>query len=1017
MFVSSTFKDLEAERNELREHVFPALRAMCAERGARFQEIDLRWGVSREASLDQQAMNVCLEEIDRCRAVTPRPNFVVLLGNRHGWRAPPPQIPAEEFETIREMVPEGADRDLLDRWYRRDDNAVPAEYRLVPRSGEHVRDEIWGPVEERLQTILADASDRTAAKGDPKYRASATEQEILRGALEVGAPEGRAFCFVRELTGHPDPAPAPPGDPVLDFVDPDQGPLDELKARLRAALPYRVYEARWDPAAKRPDPGHLEALGRDVREALERAIAEELENPAPRAARTAGPERVRPDERLDAEGEAHRAFAEDRCRIFVGREAELAAVAAYLEGDDPHPLVVAGGGGTGKSALLAEALRRAQADWAGAEFVSRFVGATAASSDIRSLLRGVCRELARRSGEDQTAVPATYQELTGDLRDRLSAAGARGRLVVFLDSLDQLAATPGARELGWLPAPLPPGVRMVVSTRPEDTLTALETRGAPVVRLGPLGSGEGRELLRRWMQEAHRTLEPAQEDEVLAKFAASEGNPLYLRLAFEEARRWRSGDREELAVGVPGIIAENTFGRLADEENHGMVLVSHALGYLAASRYGLAEDELLDLLSGDPDVYGWFLSGAQHLPADLLARATEYRGARATGEAEGPEEWLRSIRDRNGPELRSFLEDVLPRADGPRLPVVLWSRLLFDLEPYLAEREADGAALIAFFHRELGEVARARFLAARAAEYHDRMAAYFTPDLGPEGRPSWGAAPVRALSELPFHLIGAGRWDRLEETLTDFEFLEEKASRVAVERGTDREGGAVTTYGGVRRLQEDYDLALEGLGGSRAVERRRIVVTAVDLGHGTVVRCPHCNAVHTFGAECAACGQPHRLDDWRGREMACPVPGCEGPLTVNPFVVGGAVAAEGAPQAVPPALQTTEAGPELPLSGGATALLLEGEAGGEAGVNHWLVALLHRYGPMTESLCPGLEARPLARETEEEIRAGRTGAPMTREQLVAAAARHARSRGKDRVGERDLAAVILAAAGREVTGG
>lgn len=53
LFVSSTFEDLEAERNALHEHVYPELRAFCRARNARFQPIDLRWGVSEEASLDQ----------------------------------------------------------------------------------------------------------------------------------------------------------------------------------------------------------------------------------------------------------------------------------------------------------------------------------------------------------------------------------------------------------------------------------------------------------------------------------------------------------------------------------------------------------------------------------------------------------------------------------------------------------------------------------------------------------------------------------------------------------------------------------------------------------------------------------------------------------------------------------------------------------------------------------------------------------------------------------------------------
>ncbi len=51
VFISSTFSDLEAERNALQEHVFPKLREFCMEYGCRFQAIDLRWGVSEEAQI------------------------------------------------------------------------------------------------------------------------------------------------------------------------------------------------------------------------------------------------------------------------------------------------------------------------------------------------------------------------------------------------------------------------------------------------------------------------------------------------------------------------------------------------------------------------------------------------------------------------------------------------------------------------------------------------------------------------------------------------------------------------------------------------------------------------------------------------------------------------------------------------------------------------------------------------------------------------------------------------------
>ncbi len=100
VFVSSTFGDLKAERNELQKRVFPRLRRYCERLGWAFQAIDLRWGVSTEAALDQGTMRICLAEIARCQDVTPRPNFLILMGNRYGWRPLPAEIPAAEFAVV-----------------------------------------------------------------------------------------------------------------------------------------------------------------------------------------------------------------------------------------------------------------------------------------------------------------------------------------------------------------------------------------------------------------------------------------------------------------------------------------------------------------------------------------------------------------------------------------------------------------------------------------------------------------------------------------------------------------------------------------------------------------------------------------------------------------------------------------------------------------------------------------------------------------------------------------------------
>src|SRR3989442_15184984 len=138
IFVSSTFSDLKEERNALQREVFPKLRELCMQHGCRFQAIDLRWGIREEAALDQQTMRICLEEIARCQRVTPRPNFIVLLGDRYGWRPLPFAIPAEEFEEIEAHLSDPTARALLHAWYKRDDNAVPPVWDLQPRTGEFV---------------------------------------------------------------------------------------------------------------------------------------------------------------------------------------------------------------------------------------------------------------------------------------------------------------------------------------------------------------------------------------------------------------------------------------------------------------------------------------------------------------------------------------------------------------------------------------------------------------------------------------------------------------------------------------------------------------------------------------------------------------------------------------------------------------------------------------------------------------------------------------------------------------
>lgn len=83
VFVSSTFLDMQAERDDLVTKTFPALRAKYRARGVELFEVDLRWGITREQQERGETLPTLLAEVDRCR-----PYFIGLLGDRYGWVPP-----------------------------------------------------------------------------------------------------------------------------------------------------------------------------------------------------------------------------------------------------------------------------------------------------------------------------------------------------------------------------------------------------------------------------------------------------------------------------------------------------------------------------------------------------------------------------------------------------------------------------------------------------------------------------------------------------------------------------------------------------------------------------------------------------------------------------------------------------------------------------------------------------------------------------------------------------------------
>lgn len=690
VFVSSTFTDMKLERGILQRDTFPRLEKFCEEKGAKFQAVDLRWGVNEESSLNQKTLQICFNEIARCQKVSPRPNFLILLGDKYGWQPIPEIIPEVEMIAIQGVLA-GKEKELIENWYKRDENAIPPEYVLQPKprleADETKRTEeikileynLWKPVETQLREILRNAVKNLDFNPEQKikYFASATHQEIIRGALnpenEDKRPEEHVFAFSRKIKELIKDKSA---DGFIDLIngihDEDSNTkLEELKKDLAKKLGknhYQEYEGTWANGSLHIGEKELQQFNDDVYEKLEKVLSEQLDL-------------VVDKDEINHEVKLHGEFKNRLTEHFKGREDILKTIQSYLDSKSEKKVMsLIGASGTGKSSVMAQVVKLNEKK--GATLVYRFIGTTSGSSNIMSLLQSICGEMARAYGIEAKTLAREGDEkawydmngLADVLRKCLALATEQKPILLFLDSLDQLSDTDNAKALYWLPRELPDHARFVVSLLPEleAALSATSKEELPVLPVE-----DAVEILKKWLSSIKRKLTPEQEELVIGSFSKNQ-LPIYLKLAFEKAKHWHSYDKEHsIKEDVAGII-NDYFDDL--EIEHDKEFVTNAVCYLLSGRYqGLAENEILEILAFDKQYWEIFLAKNKYHKDDLIA-------------------------------LKTYLEGTNREKGGyMKIPIATWSRLYLDLEPFLTERDADGVPIITFFHRQFNEVLRERY--------------------------------------------------------------------------------------------------------------------------------------------------------------------------------------------------------------------------------------------------------------------------------------------------------------------
>jgi telomerase protein component 1 len=738
VFISSTFRDMHAERDHLVKVVFPELRERLLPHRIYLDDIDLRWGITEVESKEDRVLDLCLQQIDECR-----PFFIGILGERYGWvpNTPFSREAARRFEKYgKTQLETGQSVTELEILF----GVLLMDPGMRGRSFFYFRDPRFPnavPVDRRKDVRH-------------QFQEFPTQEEVQR----LGYKQARREASVRRLK------------------------LRRLKQKIRAVseLGYPVFEnylGRWDPDAfDRPTKTHgrlvdLNAFGRQFRDQLSEAIKAEFELPDQPTDLSAANEASR----LADEADDQARFVDSRLRVYVGRDDVQRELVAYALGNEAKPCLVSGPSGSGKSAALARFVVESAKALPNAVVIAHFVGAGTRSTALVDVLKRLCTELferqlktekqirlaaitgtredaekQREATEAEFTVPDEIAPLVATWRRFLTLVPAQHVVILVLDALNQLEEGDRAQELWWLPYALPPHVKIIASSIADPAAPEAEkdpvgnvfrSRPYHALRIGGLTRDDRAAILRLVPSLSAKTLAEDQVHRLLANPATA--NPLYLRVALEELRGFGSfeqlNDRIDAlprngmadsayhaagfspeAMRTAGDPLTALFVQVIERlvQDFDLAVVRSVLTSLAAARRGLSESELQHLLAGSP--------GADNL-----------------------------------------------------FPV------LRQLRPYLVDR----AGLLGFFHVSLLRAVQCYYFDNETArqDAHARLADYFNcqdsflesadaqRQRARRAPPTSRPANFRKVDELPWQRLKAEQWDALAALLLNLPFLEAKA--------------------------------------------------------------------------------------------------------------------------------------------------------------------------------------------------------------------------------------------------
>lgn len=580
-FISSTFVDMVDERNELRS-IIKELSEEYAKEGWTIEAVDLRWGISSKEALDNKTMTICLDEISNCQMISPRPNFIMLIGERYGWVPLPEIIPQNVVDGL-DLTDE--ERILFEQWYSLDTNYIPtSQYVLKGREGRYVDNEYF---KIKVLEPLTEAFRRNAILERLFWGKSATEQEIDKGGF-VEEAEQHVIAYCRRLKDVPDIN-------EIKRIFYDDNPekrikqselINKVRKRFTGGLLIDNNISYSDYKAKSWLKDFKDTFTRILKQIINAEIKKANINSS------------------TYEKVEHISYAYNNSEFFIYRDEEINAINEYVNSKGgKQALWVSGPEGNGKTALLSYVAREflLRSDF---HTIVRFCGLTNASSTRESLMASLREEMKPYLADNFSDVNNLSElfRFHYSKYDKSNISHFKEKIIIILDGVDLL-------ESKWYGNNLhDPNIRIIISA---EKFPALRNHKEGIILRGI--KPDLKYYILPKLKRQGRRVSSSQEAQLQEYIFREDQTTLYAELLCSWITSFPSYQHlPKLPNDLDSLVSTVLNKSIKDDEQKGYGVLKNVVSLLCLERDGLSESEILSLIAADDRDYKAIMHDIDH---------------------------------------------------------------------------------------------------------------------------------------------------------------------------------------------------------------------------------------------------------------------------------------------------------------------------------------------------------------------------------------------------------------------